>query len=741
MLVDNLYKHVVSLVQNINWSYPSLTELTQMEFLQFIEFLWRRKSLIIAVAFTVIITVVILTLLIPTQYDSAARIFLKRPPSSTFVSSALGVTADTSTFSITDREDYLELAKLRQNAEQVIKELNLKTERIRGRFLRTLPFFRPFLKFLGVDVNSTHKKIRAEQLLNRSIINKIFPRPYIKINQYGDSDLYTITAYGSSPEEAMAIANSMSQAVVDGELNRIRESYKAAKEFIDSNIDGVKEQYMMSISKIKEFQESDNAVSLDSQASTLLSSIDTWNKTKITNDVSIKKTRDAIRLIEAKLNHVSEKAEEDVLLGQSEMISFYKQKMASLYTSLAEARSKYTEKHHTVIDFENQLVKIKELLYKEYEKLLDKRNLSTDTLFVEYKKKLLENYLELTSLESQNSIYPTIINMYEKKLQALPEKIFKNTSLNLGSTVANTVYSTLMTSRDRLGIVESLALSNISVVEPAICHDITTHKHPSLYLNFIISIALGIFVGILSAVFAEYMDDTIKSQDDLKKLKSLTLLGVLEKMTTSDSEAFATVSASIELLLRDHPDKIISVTSICCSEGKTFTSINLCKTLVEMDYKVLLVDTSTSNPSIEKHFGLTNNTGLSKISCTISNTTLTIHQNVIPGLDITTDCHGQKYPVKTEKFRQILEELKQNYNFILVDTEALITPSKSSALSLSNVIVVIESGKIRKKVLVEMLSMLKKAGVVNIGIVLNKIDAVYIRGYFKQVTFFFPENV
>ena len=168
-----------------------------MELKQILEILWRSKWIIFNTLFAIFFTITIVSLLIIPWYDSTTKILLRKSSASSSALASIGLSSGVSantTVSDTDRADYLALSVVRPVAEKVISELNVKRERTRARVMRAVPGLKPILKFLGIDINATEEIMTSEDLLDASILSYIFPKPYVSVDQYEETDIIEITA-------------------------------------------------------------------------------------------------------------------------------------------------------------------------------------------------------------------------------------------------------------------------------------------------------------------------------------------------------------------------------------------------------------------------------------------------------------------------------------------------------------------------------------------------------------------
>ena len=131
-------------------------------------------------------------------------------------------------------------------------------------------------------------------------------------------------------------------------------------------------------------------------------------------------------------------------------------------------------------------------------------------------------------------------------------------------------------------------------------------------------LALGI------AFLIEYLDDTVKTPDDVSRVTGLSTLGAIARLKESggpaqfiswlrtkspESEAYRTLRTNIQFSSVDKPIRTLLVTSSGPGEGKSTTAANLAVVMAQTGQRVILVDTDLRRPVLHKVFGVPNNVG------------------------------------------------------------------------------------------------------------------------------------
>lgn len=725
-----------------------------MELRQIIEILLRRKWIIINIFSTIFLTILVGTLLIQPWYIATAKVFLQRSTAASALLSSLGLQgANPASTSYTDidRADYLALAQVIPVAAKVIEEEHITRERIRAKLMRKLPFLKPIFRAFGVNVEETTVVMKAEDLLQRGLISFIFPRPNINIDQLGATNLITFEAMSTDPEQASRIANAMARVFVGTEVERIRGDFKGAREFIENNIKNYDQEYKKALQALKEFKEKEKTLSIELETSDLIQKISDLRKSQEDARLSIMKTKASTSNLEAQLNAIPKYHKDSQQMKSNDVVDTLKISLNALYLSLAETKTKYTVNHPSVIDIENKIIETKGRIKEEAEKVFGTENTAINPLYRDLTAKVATNIADLSGYESLDKALSIVLKKYQEEMLRLPKKTYEFARLSLAVTVTQDIYNALLKYTYQVGIAEAIAVANIYIVEKAQTPELddSRHKRPKLGLNLFVAILLGTIFGVGAGLFIEYLDDTVKTVDDLKALEAGPLLGSIVKLKQKElklideveprsplREAFRTIRNSLRFATLDKPSRSLLVTSSIQGEGKSFVAVNTAISAVDEGKRVLLVDGDMRRPGIHSYLGLDNSVGLT--NCLLGEAELEgiQRQTRISGLTVITTGPVPPDPAKmveSGKMRQLLEEMKGAYDLVVIDSSPVLAASDALILGgwADSTIIVVESGRTSRKLFAHVKESLLKANVSVTGVVLNKASGHEGSYYYK----------
>jgi len=188
----------------------------------------------------------------------------------------------------------------------------------------------------------------------------------------------------------------------------------------------------------------------------------------------------------------------------------------------------------------------------------------------------------------------------------------------------------------------------------------------------------------------------------------------------------------------------IGITSAIQSEGKSSTACNTAYALAEAGCKVLLLEADLRKSTIASKLGLAKSPGLSNLLVSRDNFRGVIqHCALAPGLDVITSGDMPPNPselLSSNRMAALVEELKQAYDYIVIDLPPVTVVSDAAAMSrmLDGVVMVVRAGVSDQQMLAEAMRQLEMVGVRILGFTFRDVDSSgkkygrrYSRKYYK----------
>jgi capsular exopolysaccharide synthesis family protein len=328
------------------------------------------------------------------------------------------------------------------------------------------------------------------------------------------------------------------------------------------------------------------------------------------------------------------------------------------------------------------------------------------------------------------------------------------------------IYISSMASLESLRLSRAQSTPNVVQTEPAKVPSNPISPKPTQ------TSALAGVVGLLLtgglAFMIEYLDDTIKTPEEIKEITGLPVIGyvaelqsrsnnkssngyslfVSEHPRSAVSEALRSLRTNLEFSAVDHPIQTIVITSANPSEGKSTIASNLAVTIAQSGKKTLLLDADMRRPNVHTFFGISNRVGLSDLLRNNLRFDQVIKQfEASPNVNILTSGSLPPNPselLASEKMKKILEAFKKEYDIILIDSSPMVvTDPQLLATRCDGVIFIAQPGKTRSNHIATNVQQLQQVNARILGVVFNRIPRrrnAYYGGYYYSYYYSNDQN-
>lgn len=411
-------------------------------------------------------------------------------------------------------------------------------------------------------------------------------------------------------------------------------------------------------------------------------------------------------------------------LAKDEQVGFLRKQVNENSSKLAGLRTKYREKHPKVIQVYTQLQSDSQRLRDESERALQ----------AIFQLAELEASREAEALRKYKESVERVFALDEAKIEydIMEQKVKR----------VEGFYQTILTKAKDFDIGTKDLLQNMKVQDPAFAP--LKAVSPNKPLIFVGSVVGGLAVALGLALFFNFLDDSVKSQEDVENYLRLPFLGYVPNIksasvverdlqshlhpTSSPAEGFRTLRAAISLAKNADKLRVLAFTSTIPSEGKSLVASNFAIVTSQTGLKTLLVDADLRRPSVHKAFQLQSPVGLTAyLAGRTDNMGEFIHTTEVPNLDVI--CCGAVPPNPSEligsnRMVRFLEEAARRYDRVILDcppVSAVSDPLIVGAMA-DGMIFVTKFNKIRREHAQRSVQRIQDAGIHLVGLVLNDID-------------------
>jgi succinoglycan biosynthesis transport protein ExoP len=602
--------------------------------------------------------------------------------------------------------------------------------------------------FLGLDLIKTEltAEQRRDMVANADPAGRLASRIHVELGE--NTMIARVSIEDTDPQFAANLVNWVFEAYRDRNLEQRRRATREAYEDLRTILRDMERKKNASEAKLFEFETAnDLSTNRRKAVAERLMALDERVRNAQAKRFTAQQQLKMLKRLRTAKNLISANAPG---LDSDSLLSQFKQRYVELTLARKEVESLYLPKHPKLQAIDRQIEHLESAARRHIRAFVDNAKLTYQAAAAEEK----EAMSRLEEVRREDKWLRGAKTQHELlTAQRDEDKLFYN-------MVANRLAET-----DLTGQVE---VNNVSVLDAAIAPRVPVR--PRKMLNYLLGAILAIIAGFAAALAAELLDNTLKDRFEVENVLKVPYLGAIPTFAPFDGEAdeaevppnkvdlyahfrpnsrVAEASRSLRtniLFMRpDNPPRTLVVTSAHPREGKTTTSATLSIALAAASGSAILVDTDLRKPRLHKAFGLHNNMGVtSYVLGRGQPVTALAQQTEVPGLHLLA-C-GPIPPnaseiLHTERFRELIEELKNTYDNVIFDSPPvqIVSDAMILATQVDGVIVVAHSKVSKRKSVEETLNSLRSVKANLLGVVLSRTEQLghgygyyYGRGYRSQ---------
>ncbi len=298
-------------------------------------------------------------------------------------------------------------------------------------------------------------------------------------------------------------------------------------------------------------------------------------------------------------------------------------------------------------------------------------------------------------------------------------------------------------------------VGTVSVVEPAAVP--ASPVKPRVTVNVVLGLLAGLIIAAGLVLLMEYLDDTVKSEQDVERVSGLATLGVVMRFgrraprqpvsgcgsQNPVAEAYRSIRTSVQFATMERSGQVLLVTSANPLEGKSTTAANLAVTMAQAGKRVVLVDADLRRPTLHQVFNVENRAGLTSALLTGNGADPYVQPTAYENLCLLASGPIPPNPselLASTRMRELVEALRGQADIVIVDSPPalMITDATLLAALVDGTIVVTEAGRTRSAALRHTVDGLSRATDGLLGVVLNKIGSRRTRSYLNYYRYYSP---
>jgi capsular exopolysaccharide synthesis family protein len=536
----------------------------------------------------------------------------------------------------------------------------------------------------------------------------------LKVTALKNSRIATVSFEAFRPDLAARVANELSKCYIQQTMEFKYEISSEAAKWLSTQIEEQRKKVREAEENLQRVKEKEGIVNIEERRSLLTQKFEDLG--------SALNGAKANRLQKEALYHQMKNApipEELPEVLRDPLVSSLRVNLANLEQQQAQLLERYLDQHPEVVKVRAQIQETRQKIRAEAQRVI--RAAETDYRTAAAQEANLANAIEgakgeVRDLSGRAGDYDT----RKKELDAAVE-----------------VLNSLLTRQKQTDVAQELKSSNVRIVDPAVVP--RGPVRPNRQQDILFGMLLGLGLGVALAFFLEYLDNTIKTPEDIRLHINAPLLGVISEMeskspgpvllsprpTGAFAEGYRVLRTALHYSWPEQGPRVIVVTSTAPGEGKTLTSANLAMTLASADGKVLLIDADLRRPQGHALLKVARRPGLSDVLVGQAKPSDAIQR--VGGTNLSVLCSGTHVPspadlMTTQVLDGLLNGLRDFYNWIVVDSPPVAAVADALIISrcADGVMVVAGAEMVPRSALRHTLERVAETGARVLGVVLNR---------------------
>ena len=340
------------------------------------------------------------------------------------------------------------------------------------------------------------------------------------------------------------------------------------------------------------------------------------------------------------------------------------------------------------------------------------------------------------ALEKERSLKGHVAEVRDEALNEQDRGVRYNLLKRVTQT-DRSLYESLLERANQLNASAGAASNNISLVENADVPD--APATPNLPFNILVSFILGVIGAALFVAVRDYFDTSIRSPADVEAKLGLPLLGLVPRPNDQTlqegladpksgvTEAYRSLATNLRYATSNGWPHRLLVTSTGESEGKSTTVTSLARDFARQGKRVLLIDADLRRPTIHRHFGLGEKSGLTDVLVGAARIEDVVQPSGTDNLSVMTALPVPPDPsllLSGDAFQNVIDRASALYDIVMIDAPPLLGLSDSVSMStaVDGVLFVVDASSFHKGATKSALRRLSLVGAPVLGAVLTKFD-------------------
>ena len=640
----------------------------------------------------------------------------------------------------------VELIKSRTNIEEIIEVLGLVDR---------------------VYSEETKARLLSEGYSDRDLVASLTRSisSMITVSPVKDTRIVRVSVQNKDPVLARDIANTLAEVYNTKLAELSKRDLTRKREFIEAQIPLLESDLNEATDKIKQFKEETGIYVLDKHADQLFQMLSNYDKQHNELMISAEEKKAEIETYQSMLDDfdsTDSKSIKALWVQTSESFSVnpvltsLRQSLATLQVELASLEEQYPKTDPRVRSKITEISKTESLIAEQIQNefIISGQGMTLNPAYQQIITGVISSEAGFQILQASIQAVGLLRDQYQSELRNLPAKEQQLLDLERQIAVKESLYTLLLERLEEAKISEAAVVGNAAIVDPATVPQ--SPVKPNKKLSLAIGGVLGIFLGMLMVFLAEYLDKTLKTEEEIERFSRQPIIGRIPSIEGTSEEMYveknptAPSSESIKLAASNlsftmGEGKTVAVTSVLPTEGKSFVIANIAYSMANSGQRVVLLDLDLRRPRVEKILKAGKRTkgavdvimGTASIDDVVEN-----YAENMDFIGVGIIPPNPTIVLSSKRIDTLLSELKQRYDRVLIDMPPAVVTSDVSLVGnkLDGIVLVVRPGRAIKDGLRIVVENLKTVGVKILGVIVNGVDEKNSSYYYHYYYYYNEEG-
>ena len=507
-------------------------------------------------------------------------------------------------------------------------------------------------------------------------MNKL--KKQLSVKKKGKTNVFEISVKSSSAYVAALIVNTVIDKFRESRIDQQKQTIRYSFKFVDEQLKEMKEKLKVAEENLSRFKASGHINTINESSRNLVQFLTKLETEKVNTDLLLSDYKNKVFEIKNEMS-ITGYIDQSFLspsgnTDRNSPFSALLKKLSDLELQRLELLQKRTPNHPDVIALDNQI-------------FMSKQKLSS------YNENTLTAYqIIISSLEKKLLKISNLMSKYSVKLEMLPAKENRLAQLMRKKNVYEKISTLLLDKREEMRMQELSKLQDIAIVDPA--HEPIKPISPRKLINLLISVFLGMLIGVVGIFLFELKDNKLVNLDELEEDYNLPIFAIIpiyskeilknmnnskngrQKFVTlmNEKEGFRETYRLLKTKLffqMESKEKIFMITSCEENTGKTIVVSNLAISIAQENKKVLVIDCDLRKADLSKMFDIPKDApGL--IDFIEKDVSPTIYTKVLKNIDILPaggKREDSSHLLNSDRMKLLFESIDTSfYDLIIIDT-------------------------------------------------------------------------